>query len=57
MAKTTTNLDKLVRSLKVESIYNYSSKLKSKATNVFGMFKFINSRVWHKASKAVEDKI
>ena len=25
MAKTTTNLDKLVRSLKVESIYNYIS--------------------------------
>ena len=47
MAKTTTNLDKLVRSLKVESIYNYSSKLKSKATEIFGMLKFINSRVWH----------
>ena len=47
MAKTTTYLDKLVRFLKVESIYNHSSKLKSKATNIFGMFKFINSRVWH----------
>ena len=47
MAKTPTNLDKLVRFLKLQTIFIYSSKLKSKATDIFGMFKFINSRVWH----------
>ena len=45
MAKTLTNSDRLVRFLKVETIYIYSSRLKSKATDVFGMFKFIDLRV------------
>ena len=46
MAKTPTNLDELVRFLKVETIFIYSSKLKSKATDVFGMFEFIDKKVW-----------
>ena len=45
MAKTSPTLDKLVRFLKVETIFIYSSKLKSKTTVVFGMFKFINKLV------------
>ena len=45
MAKTPTTLDKLVRILKVETIFIYSSKLKGKATVVFRMFKFINKLV------------
>ena len=31
---------------KVETIYNYSSKLKSKATNIFGIFEFIDLTIW-----------
>ena len=34
---------------KVETIYNYSSKLKSKATDNFEMFKFIDLGVWTQA--------
>ena len=37
---------------KVETIYNYSSKLKSKATDIFGMVNFIDLKVWtHQKSK------
>ena len=31
---------------KVETIYIYSSKLKSKATDIFGIFEFIDLMVW-----------
>ena len=52
MAKTQWSLDKLVRFLKVEEDFNCSSKLKSKATDTFGMFQFINKKVWHQESMA-----
>ena len=52
MAKTEWDLDKLVIFLKVEEDFNYSSKLKSKATDTFGMFQFINKKVWHQESMA-----
>ena len=42
MAKTVLDLDRLVIFLKVEEDFNYSSKHKSKATDVFGVFEFIN---------------
>ena len=56
MAKTEWNLDKLVTFLKVQEDFNYSSKLKSKATDVFGVFEFINKKVWHKENMAVKAK-
>ena len=41
---------------KVETIFIYSSKLKSKATDVFGMFKFIDLRVWHQPRRSSRQK-
>ena len=54
MAKTQWSLDKLVRFLKVEEDFNYSFKLKSKATDTFGMFQFINKKVWRQESMALK---
>ena len=54
MAKNMLVLDKLGRFLKVEEDFNYSSKLKSKATDIFGIFEFINKKVWHKENMALK---
>ena len=54
MAKTTTYLDKLVRSLKVESIYKYTILYQSASINRWGHWKTRDLGVWHEASKAFE---
>ena len=41
---------------KVETIYNYSSKLKSKATDIFGMFWFIDKIVWTQQKSKLRKK-
>ena len=57
MAKTTTNLDKLVRSLKVESIYKYTILYQSTSINRWGHWKTRDLGVWHQSSIALEGKI
>ena len=41
---------------KVESIYIYSSELKSKDTDLFGMFEFINLWVWRQPRRLLRQK-
>ena len=41
---------------KVETIFIYNSKVKSKATDVFGMFEFIDLSIWHKPRREFRQK-
>ena len=52
MAKTKWYLDKLVRFLKVEEDFNYSSKLKSNATDRWRHKRTKDLGVWHQGSMA-----